>query len=207
MQTGYMVAFESLKTANYYVNSNCVQRVVGENDKSSLGKTSTTELTSSNSSDKVLQVIDDMISGLKYDDTTEWSERLSAVTFMTFNYYIQQDSNQTDSGVKFGDAPDATTAKVLLITRRLEAFMNDFMCEVNGIQEFYNKNKININEDYIDQVEFSQLVSQYSKGRIELLSKTFKKIFAAIRDAFMLGNGICICNGTAKIDEQLLVSN
>lgn len=207
VQTAYMAAFESLRSANYYINFNCGLRVEGENDNSSPLNISNSELMSLSSSDKILRVIDDMIKGLKNDETTEWNKRISAVTFMTFNYYINKNCNPIESGVKFGDAPDATTAKTLLITRRLEEFMNEYMNSVNRIQKLYIKYKVDVNEGYVDKAEFSKLALQYAKGRAEILSKTYKKIFRAIKDAFLLGNEICICNGPAKIDEQLLVSN
>lgn len=199
-----MTSFECLTSANYFVKF--VQSAFSESDTSaSAVNISHSELmTSDLSENNALQGIDEMIQGLKNNEKKEWNERIDSVAFMTYTFYKKKDVNPTDSGVKLGNAADATTARTLLITRRFETFMDKFMGEIKEIQTFYDNNKIKVNENNVNQNEFSQLVWQYFRAREDIIKKTF--VFSAIRDAFMHGSGINMCNGSAKLDEKLLVS-
>ncbi|VVC24951.1 Hypothetical protein CINCED_3A008148 [Cinara cedri] len=204
VQTAYITAFECLTSANYFVNY--VQSAFSNCDtSSSVVSNSHSELMASlsgTSDNNALQGIDDMIKGLKNDEFKEWNERIDAVAFMTWNYYRKPDVSPTDPGIKLGDAADATTAKTLLITRRFEARMDQFMAEAKALKAFYVSNKVEIDENNVNQEQYSHLVSQYFRAREDIVKKS--AVFTAIRYAFMYGIGISLCDGSAQLDEKLL---
>lgn len=203
VQTAYITSVECLVSSNYYVNN--IYSSIGESNGIPLVNISHSELLSSDLSDTVQKGIDNILKSLNNDETIEWNERLYAVAYMTSNYYSKNNVKPTDTRVQFGDAADATTAKTLLITREIEASMDEFISKTKLIKEFYINNKIKVDKNNVGQEEFSKLVMQYYRGREEVLSTTFAKTFSAIRGAFIYGSGINACNGSPKTDDKLLV--
>lgn len=149
------------------------------------------------------QSIKDMLSSMENDLDQEVKKKYDSVVFMTINYYKKQETNVQKVETTFGDMTDIKCAQSLLIARRCQSSYTEFMTEIEMTKEKYIQSMSSINLNQISQNQWATVINNYDEARKEVLNKT--NLYSSIRDAFLYGNGISICQGSANTDAKLLV--
>jgi len=147
--------------------------------------------------------IENMINGLQQTDVEKESqEKINAVISMTVNYYQKKEVTVEKSETKLSEVTEVQQAQSILTARRCESSYINFMNDVTTIKTKYTGETTNTNN--INTNQWATLVKQYYDARESIVTKT--NVYASIREAFLFGSGINLCDGSAKTDQSLLVS-
>lgn len=147
--------------------------------------------------------IENMINGLQQADCErESQDKINAVVSMTVNYYQKKDVTVEKTKKTLFEVTEIQEAKLILIRKRCESSYINFMKDVTTIKTKYLSETTSTNT--IDANQWAILVQQYWDARKSTVNKTY--VYAAIREAFMLGSKINLCDGSANTDQSLLVS-
>lgn len=194
VQTSYITSVECMLSSNYYIQSGFSEIDSSSNDM-------LTNLMSS--FENGFGSIENMINGLQQTDSErESQDKINAVVSMTVNYYQNTDVTVEKTKKTIFEVTEIQQAKSILIARRCESSYINFMNDVTTIKTKYSSETTSTNT--IDANQWDILVQQYSDARESIVNKTY--VYAAIREAFMLGSGINLCDGSANTDQSLLVS-
>lgn len=145
---------------------------------------------------------EDMFTGIQSDIETETKNKLNSVLFMTTKYYMKQDVTVEESDLSLGSTTDVTSAKSKLTAQRCQSSYTSFMSEMDTLKSKYTSESSS--KSSVSDSEWTSIVNNYYKARTEIDRKTY--VYSSIRDAFMYGSGIDLCQGSAKKDQKLLVS-
>lgn len=197
VQTAYLTSVECMLSSNHYIKSGFSEIDSSSNDlltnlitafKDGFGN------------------IDNMINGLQQTDAEKESqEKISAVVSMTVNYYQKKEVTVKKSETKLSEVTEVQQAKSILTARRCESSYINFMNDVTTIKKKYTSETTST--DTIDANQWATQVKRYYDARECIVSKT--NVYASIREAFLFGSGINLCDASAntdKTDKSLLVS-
>lgn len=197
VQTSYVTSVECMLSSNHYIKSGFSEIDSSSNDlltnlitafKDGFGN------------------IDSMINGLQQTDAEKESqEKINAVVSMTVNYYQKKEVTVEKSETKLSEVTEVQQAQSILTARRCESSYINFMNDVTTIKTQYTSGTTST--DTIDANQWATQVKQYYDARESIVSKT--NVYASIREAFLFGSGINLCDGSAntdKTDKSLLVS-
>jgi len=148
-----------------------------------------------------------MINGLQQPDyEKESQEKINAVVSMTVNYYQKKEVTVEKTETKLSEVTEVQQAQSILTARRCESSYINFMNDATTIKTKYNS-ETSTSTGNIDTNQWATLVNQYYDARESIVTKT--NVYASIREAFLFGSGINLCDGSAntdKTDKSLLVS-
>jgi len=151
--------------------------------------------------------IENMIKGLQQPDyEKESQEKINAVVSMTVNYYQKKDVTVEKLETKLCEVTEVQQAQSILTARRCESSYINFMNDVTTIKTKYTSQTTS-STGTIDTNQWGTLVKQYYEARESIVTKT--NVYASIREAFLFGSGINLCDASAnadKTDKSLLVS-
>lgn len=150
-----------------------------------------------------LKGLGDLFTGMQNDLETEMKSKLDSVLFMTSKYYMKQETTVEESDLSLSSATDVTSAKSILTAQRCESSYTSFMSEIDTLKSKYTSETSSTSS--VSDSEWSSIVKNYYEARTEIDRKT--NVYASIRDAFMYGSGIDLCQGAATKDQKLLVSH
>jgi len=193
VQTSYITSVECVQSSNY-----CIQSGFTELDSASSNSSVANLNTQSKNS---VESFENMESNLQNDVDKDAQDKLNAVLFMTANYY-KKNATVEKSETKLGDVTEVKQAQSILTTRRCESAYVNFMNDSNTIKTKYASKTSNT--DNISRNEWATQVKQYYDAREMIVNKT--TAYASIRDAFLFGSGISLCDGSSNFDQSLLVS-
>lgn len=196
VQTAYITSVECLLSSNYYIQSGFNDIDNGSNN---VANNSTLKISSG------VEGIEDMLSNLQCDLDQEIKSKLDAVLFMTVNFYKKQDLVVPKTNIQLGDLTDIIDAQSVLVAQRCQSSYFDYMTEIETIKERYVTEISIMDYKHFNLEDYQIIVNEYNKANEEVLNKT--SVYAGIRDAFMLGSGIDVCQSSSNFDEKLLVGN
>lgn len=148
--------------------------------------------------------LDSMFSGLQNDLDKDMKDKLDAVLYMTVKYYKSQSSTVEESDLELSSVTDIKSAQSILTAQRCESSYTNFMTEIETLKSTYTSQSSSTDYSSVSDSEWATIVQKYSEARVEIDRKT--NVYSSIRDAFLYGSGIDLCQGTANTDQQLLVS-
>lgn len=187
VKTAYLTSVECMLSKNMYIESG-------------FASIDTRSLNSQNVMTEVksgIQSFNDLVSDLQINDYEKDAKATTdAVEYMTLNYYMKKDVLVKKLEVTLSTVTDIKQAEILLTASRCKSAYTKFENDATAIQKKYNDGSNNNLWD--DQVK------QYYEAREEIVN--LQTVYTSIKDAFLLGNGISKCEGSAKPDQSLLVS-
>lgn len=142
-----------------------------------------------------------MIQDLQTDLDTDMKEKLNAVLYMTASYY-QKKVIVKKTEITLGEVTDIKQAHTILTARRCERDYKCFVNDIARVKSQYSSGQSNSNN--IDKNQWATLVKQYYEARETIINKT--DVYTSIREAFLLGSGINLCEGSSNFDQSKLVS-
>lgn len=193
MQTSYITSVECMLSSNFYIKSG-----FAEIDSKTNDIVSNLVMIFENG----MKGLGDMFTGLQSDLETDMKNQLDSVLYMTAKYYMKQDITVEESDLNLGSATDVTCAKSKLTAQRCQSSYTSFMSEIDTLKSKYTSESSSTTS--VSDSEWASIVKNYYEARTEIDRKT--NVYASIRDAFMYGSGINLCQGSAKKDQKLLVS-
>lgn len=140
--------------------------------------------------------------GLNNDEAMEMQDKLNAMLYMTINYYKKK-VTVTQTYTTFGDVGDIKMAQQILIAQRCQSSYIDFMKKVEKLKAKYNSVPGYKNAVQMTQQEWKNIVKQYHDAQKELIKEM--DVYASIKYAFLYGEGINLCTGSASFNKILMV--
>lgn len=139
------------------------------------------------------------------DEEKESQDKINAVVSMTVNYYQKKDVTVEKCETKLSEVTEVHQAQSILTARWCESSYIDFMNDVTTIKTKYTSGTSGTSDaDKMNTNQWATQVNQYYDARESIINKT--NVYASIREAFLFGSGINLCEGSANTDQSLLVS-
>lgn len=196
VQTAFITSVECLLSSNYYIQSGFNDIDNGSNN---VANNSTLRIRSG------VEGIEDMLLNLQCDLDQEIKSKLDAVVFMTVNFYKKQDLVVPKTNIQLGDLTDIINAQSVLVVQRCQSSYFDYLTEMETIRERYVAEISIMDYKHFGQEDWLIVVKEYNEANEEVFNKS--SVYASIRDAFMLGSGINICQSSSSFNEKLLVGH
>lgn len=146
--------------------------------------------------------LENMIFGLQSDVDKESQDKLNSVLYMTTTYYQTKQVTVQKTETTLGQVTEIQQAQSILTARRCESEYIKFMDDITTIKSNYSSGQTSA--DNINNDQWATLVKQYYDARQTVVSNT--NVYTSIRDAFLFGSGINLCEGSQNTDQSLLVS-
>jgi len=143
-----------------------------------------------------------MMLGLQTDLDKDVEEKLNSVLYMTASYYQKKEVTVKKTETTLGEVTDIKQAQTILTARRCESDYMAFMNDIATVKSQYSSGQSSSNN--INKNQWASLVKQYYEARETIICKT--NVYTSIREAFLLGSGINLCEGSSNFDQSKLVS-
>lgn len=140
--------------------------------------------------------------GLQTDFDKDAEEKLHSVLYMTTNHYLKKEITVKKTETTLGKVTDIQQGRTILTARRCESDYFNFMKDIATVKSKYNSGQSSTNN--INKNQWASLVKQYYKARETIICKT--SVYISIREAFLLGSGINLCEESSNFDQSKLVS-
>ncbi|XP_050059014.1 uncharacterized protein LOC114121223 isoform X34 [Aphis gossypii] len=190
VQTSFITSCECMLSSNYYIQSGFNEINQGSND---IATNLITTFKNGIGNSK------NMIQDLQTDLDTDMKEKLNAVLYMTASYY-QKKVIVKKTEITLGEVTDIKQAHTILTARRCERDYKCFVNDIARVKSQYSSGQSNSNN--IDKNQWATLVKQYYEARETIINKT--DVYTSIREAFLLGSGINLCEGSSNFDQSKL---
>ncbi|XP_015366133.1 PREDICTED: uncharacterized protein LOC107163297 isoform X2 [Diuraphis noxia] len=192
VQSSYITSVECMRSSNYYIKSGFSEIDSVSNDLESNLIMQYNEQSGS---------IENMMLNLQQNDVEKESQdKLNAVLYMTANYYQKKDVTVKKSEAKLSEVTEVLQAQSTLTAKRCESSYTEFMNDATTIKSKYTSKTSST--DNTNSNQWDTQVKEYNEARENVVSNT--NIYASVRDAFLFGRGINLCDGQANIDQSLL---
>lgn len=195
VQSSYITSVECMLSSNHYIQSG-----FSEIDSSSnnLEENLVTKFKDGFSS------MENMMLGFQQtDEEKESQDKINAVVSMTVNYYQKKDVTVEKCETKLSEVTEVHQAQSILTARWCESSYIDFMNDVTTIKTKYTSGTSGTSDaDKMNTNQWATQVNQYYDARESIINKT--NVYASIREAFLFGSGINLCEGSANTDQSLL---
>jgi len=195
VQSAYITSVESVISKHIYFES-------GFNELDSLTNSFVTNL--------VLKFVNgfrelkDALLGLDENEDELIKMKINSVLFMTDNYYKNKIVHLKKSEVRLGEVLDIEEARSILIPQRCRSSYDELMAQIKIIKNKYKSLMSGLDYNNIKKENWDYTVVKYNEVRQEIDKNM--NAFASIRDAFIFGKDLSMCEGSTNTNEKLLVS-